>query len=84
MTHTATSTAPTRKRQFGSEKRTEPLPTIHTNPSDRKIALSRIAIVATILFWIAYVVSTVVRQFIDGGSDFRFTKIGRASCRERV
>ena len=73
MTHTATSTAPTRKRQFGSEKRTEPLPTIHTNPSDRKIALSRIAIVATILFWIAYVVSTVVRQFIDGGSDFRFT-----------
>lgn len=63
-----------RKRQWGAERRTQPLPTVHPKPSDWKITWSRIAIVATILFWAIYVVTTVVRQFIDSGAqDFRFT-----------
>ncbi len=33
----------------------------------------RIAIVFTILSWIGYVVSTIVRQFIDSENSFRFT-----------
>jgi cellulose synthase (UDP-forming) len=61
------------KRQWGSERRTEPLPTIHTRPSDRKVALGRIAIVATILFWVAYLVSTILRQFLDHSVNYQFT-----------
>jgi cellulose synthase/poly-beta-1,6-N-acetylglucosamine synthase-like glycosyltransferase len=65
---------PARKRQFGTERRTDPLPTVHTKPSDAAITWSRVAIVATVLFWAIYVVTTVIRQFIDGGrQDFRFT-----------
>jgi cellulose synthase (UDP-forming) len=61
------------KRQWGSERRTQPLPTVHVRPSDRKIIAGRLAIVATILFWIAYVVSTVLRQFLDRGANYQFT-----------
>ncbi len=64
---------PARKRQFGAERRTQPLPTVHPRPSDRKITFSRIAIVLTVSFWLIYVVTTIIRQFIDGGSNFRFT-----------
>ena len=62
-----------RKRQWGSERRTASLPSIHDAPSDRKLILGRLAIVATVVFWVSYVISTIVRQFIDGSSDFRFT-----------
>ena len=66
--------SPARKRQFGAEKRTEPLPTIHARPTDRQIALARLAIVATVVFWAIYVITTVIRQFLENGSgDFRFT-----------
>ena len=54
------------KRQWGSEKRTEPLPRIHDIPSTRKIALSRFAIVLTILLWVLYVIYTAIRQFFYG------------------
>lgn len=65
---------PARKRQFGSERRTEPLPTVHPRPSDRKITFSRIAIVLTVSFWVIYVVTTIIRQFLDSGTqNFRFT-----------
>jgi cellulose synthase (UDP-forming) len=70
---TRNSVLPAQKRQWGSERRTDPLPSIHARPSDRKITLGRLAIIATIMFWIAYVVSTIIRQFIDSTSDFRFT-----------
>ncbi len=62
-----------RRRQWGSEHRTDPLPTVHPIPSDRKVTWARLAIVLTVLFWVAYVISTIVRQFIDQGADFRFT-----------
>jgi cellulose synthase (UDP-forming) len=68
------SIAPARKRQWGAERSTEPLPTIHVRPSDRQIAMSRLAIVATVVFWVIYVVYTILRQFIDNGTqNFRFT-----------
>ncbi|WP_233265380.1 glycosyltransferase family 2 protein [Leifsonia sp. AG29] len=73
MSSTPTFT-PARKRQLGSEKSTHPLPTVHPAPSDRKITWSRVAIVLTVLFWAIYVVTTIIRQFIDSGSqNFRFT-----------
>jgi cellulose synthase (UDP-forming) len=61
------------KRQFGAERRTAPLPTIHLRPSDRKITFGRLAIIATVLSWLAYVISTILRQFIESGTTFRFT-----------
>ncbi len=65
---------PARKRQWGAERRTEPLPTVHPRPSDRKVTWSRVAIVLTILFWVIYVVTTIIRQFLDSGTqNFRFT-----------
>lgn len=66
--------APTRRRQWGAERRTQPLDTIHARPSDRKLVSGRVAIILTIAFWLAYVVYTVIRQFLDSGTEsFRFT-----------
>ncbi|WP_223694849.1 glycosyltransferase family 2 protein [Leifsonia poae] len=68
------SYSPARKRQLGAEKRTEPLPTVHPRPSDRKVTWSRVAIVLTVTFWAIYVVTTIIRQFLVlGTQDFRFT-----------
>jgi cellulose synthase/poly-beta-1,6-N-acetylglucosamine synthase-like glycosyltransferase len=63
---------PVRKRQFGAERSTTPLPTVHEKPSDAQVATSRIAIVLTVGFWAFYVIATVVRQFLDNGVSFRF------------
>ncbi|WP_083527930.1 glycosyltransferase family 2 protein [Curtobacterium ammoniigenes] len=66
--------APARKRQWGSERRTQPLDTLHARPSDRKVVIGRLAIIATIAFWVAYLVYTVIRQFLNYGTEsFRFT-----------
>ena len=63
-----------RKRQWGAEKRTEPLPSLHPRPSDRKMIAGRLAIIATVIFWLTYVVYTIIRQFINNGPEnFRFT-----------
>lgn len=60
------------RRQWGTEKNTEPLGIVHDYPSVRKVALSRIAIIVTLLFWVAYVISTIVRQFYEGPHTYRF------------
>lgn len=63
-----------RRRQWGAERSTRPLPSQHQVPSDRKIALGRIAIVITVLLWLVYVVNTIMREFINHGTGgFRFT-----------
>lgn len=62
-----------RKRQWGSEKNTTPLPIIHEKPSALKITLSRLAIVVTIILWIIYLTSIIIRQLIDGPQNYNFT-----------
>ncbi len=62
-----------RKRQWGAEKRTSPLPSVHTKPSSWRITSSRLAIVVTICLWVLYVISTIIRQFFDGPHSFQFT-----------
>ena len=52
-----------KRRQWGAESRTIPLPMIHERPSESKIVWSRIAILLTILFYIAYFISTIIREF---------------------
>lgn len=60
-------------RQWGAEKNTDPLPSMHDKPSDFAIAYSRIAIVLTIVFWLLYVTSVIFRQLIDGPQSYNFT-----------
>jgi len=69
----AKKTMGVRKHQWGAERRTQPLSIVHEKPSTRKIAFSRLAVVLTILLWVVYVVSTIVRQFFDGPHSFQFT-----------
>ncbi|AOY70079.1 glycosyltransferase [Arthrobacter sp. ZXY-2] len=62
-----------RKRQWGSERRSEPMSIVHPTPSSRKIILGRLAMLVTVGSWIYYVVSTVIRQFVeDPYAGFRF------------
>lgn len=62
-----------RRRQWGSEKRSEPLSIVHPAPSRRKLAWGRVAIVTTIAAWFSYVVSTILRQLANNpGVGFRF------------
>jgi len=60
-------------QQWGSEKNVEPLSRQHAVPSDFMVAYSRIAIVLTILFWLLYASSVVLRQLIDGPQNYDFT-----------
>ncbi|MFT2815873.1 glycosyltransferase family 2 protein [Leifsonia sp. A12D58] len=62
-----------RKRQWGSERRSEPLSIMHPRPSASKIMWGRLAMLATVLFWLSYVLTTIVREFIENPSGFRFT-----------
>ncbi|WGL50753.1 glycosyltransferase family 2 protein [Nocardioides sp. BP30] len=61
------------RRQWGAERRSEPMPIVHLQPSIAKLTWGRVAIVVTITCWVGYVVSTVVRRFLDDGGGFRFT-----------
>lgn len=61
------------KRQWGAERRIHPLPIVHDKPTTRKIALSRLAIVATVALWAIYFIYTILRQFLDGPQTFQFT-----------
>lgn len=61
------------RRQWGAEKRTEPLSPLHDRPSTRAITLSRTAVVLAIVFWAVYVVTTIIREFFEGPHTFIFT-----------
>ncbi|POH67774.1 MULTISPECIES: glycosyltransferase family 2 protein [Cryobacterium] len=66
--------SPARKRQLGAERSTQPLPIVHDIPSDAKIIWGRLAIISTVLAWLAYVIYTILRQFLNHGAEsFRFT-----------
>lgn len=62
-----------RKRQWGTERETLPLSSIHDQPSGYAVVFSRLSIVLTILFWAMYVISVVIRQLIDGPQNYHFT-----------
>lgn len=61
------------KRQWGAERRTQPLPSVHPRPSTSQMVLSRLAIIFTISLWVIYLVSTIIRQFFEGAQTFEFT-----------
>lgn len=62
-----------RRRQWGAEKRSEPLSIVHPRPSRRKIILGRLGILTTMLAWVSYVISTILRELADNpNAGFRF------------
>ena len=54
-----------RRRQLGAERITDPLSIVHQRPSALKILLGRLAILVVIFSWTMYVITTVVREFIE-------------------
>lgn len=64
---------PNKKRQWGTEKNFTPLPALHENPSTFKLAMGKLAIVVTIFFWLCYIFSIIIRQFLDGTQGYNFT-----------
>lgn len=61
------------KRQFGSENNLTPLPWLHDKPSTVKLVFSRLAIFLTVIFWIIYILSIVIRRIVDGSQGYDFT-----------
>lgn len=55
------------RRQWGSDKRTDPLSPVSPPASDSLIALGRLGIVLTVASWLAYLVVTVLSQFVNRG-----------------
>jgi hypothetical protein len=55
------------RRQWGSDKRTHPLPPVARPVSDLMITLGRVGIVVTVLAWFAYIVVTIVSQLVNRG-----------------
>jgi cellulose synthase/poly-beta-1,6-N-acetylglucosamine synthase-like glycosyltransferase len=46
---------------------------LHDRPSAIKLTLSRLAIVLTVVFWVTYIFSIIVRELIDGPQSYVFT-----------
>ncbi|MGX7679304.1 glycosyltransferase family 2 protein [Jatrophihabitans sp. DSM 45814] len=62
------------KRQWGADKRVDPLPAVAPAASDAQIALGRLGIVLTVLAWASYIFVTVLSQFVNRGfQGMRFT-----------
>jgi cellulose synthase (UDP-forming) len=55
------------RRQWGSDRRPNPLPMVPPKPTDRAITFGRLGIVLTVIAWLAYVITTVLREYIDHG-----------------
>ncbi|MGY1825201.1 glycosyltransferase family 2 protein [Blastococcus sp. SYSU DS0541] len=57
------------RRQWGSDRRREPLPLVPAKVSERRMAIGRLAIVLTVSAWAVYVAFTIEQQFIEGKAD---------------
>jgi len=60
---------PSGRRQWGSDRRREPLPLVPPPVSERRMAIGRLAIVLTVSAWAVYVAFTIEQQFIEGKAD---------------
>ena len=57
---------PDTQRQWGADRRSAPQPIVPPPVSEGRIARGRLAIVLTITVWAAYLIRTVIEQFIAG------------------
>ncbi|HPU39474.1 MAG TPA: hypothetical protein PLS63_07860, partial [Microthrixaceae bacterium] len=63
---TTTDAPSARRRQWGSDRRTEPLPVVAPPVSEKRIRMGRLAIVLTVSAWFAYMCLSIFQQFIEG------------------
>jgi hypothetical protein len=54
-------------RQWGSDKRINPLPAVTAPASDARMSLGRLGIVFTVLAWLAYVLSSFITEIVNNG-----------------
>lgn len=52
--------------EWGGDTRTEPLPPVSRPIADRAVSNGRIAVMITIVAWVAFMVTTIVQQFVVG------------------
>lgn len=71
------STTP--RRRASLRRRSTPLPAVAGPIGERRIALGRLAVIATVLAWIGYFVPWLTGQFIDGGAHTLRAKIEAVS-----
>lgn len=60
---------PGSRRQWGSDRRTEPLPLVPPKVSEGRMAIGRLAIVLTVSAWAVYTAFMIEQQFIEGKVD---------------
>jgi EAL domain-containing protein (putative c-di-GMP-specific phosphodiesterase class I)/cellulose synthase/poly-beta-1,6-N-acetylglucosamine synthase-like glycosyltransferase len=66
MQRTPGQRLPSGRRQWGSDRRSEPLPLVPPKVSDGRMAIGRLAIVLTVSAWAVYIAFTIEQQFIVG------------------
>jgi cellulose synthase/poly-beta-1,6-N-acetylglucosamine synthase-like glycosyltransferase len=54
-----------RRAQWGHDRRTEPMPVVPKPVSDRRIAMTRLAIVVTVTAWLAYAINWLIFDFLN-------------------
>ena len=57
-----------RRRQWGSDRRSQPLPTVPPRGVGARITMGRLAIVLTVSAWLAYMILTIEQQFVEGNA----------------
>jgi EAL domain-containing protein (putative c-di-GMP-specific phosphodiesterase class I)/cellulose synthase/poly-beta-1,6-N-acetylglucosamine synthase-like glycosyltransferase len=65
----STEVTPPRRRQWGSDRREQPLPLVPPPASERRIRMGRLAIVLTLSAWFGYMCLSIFQQFIEGQAD---------------
>jgi cellulose synthase (UDP-forming) len=61
------------RRQWGSDRRSQPLPAVTQPASDRALSMGRLAVFVSMAAWLTYVVTTIVDQFIERTHTLRGT-----------
>ncbi|HUC58725.1 MAG TPA: glycosyltransferase family 2 protein [Streptosporangiaceae bacterium] len=54
-----------RRAQWGHDRRTEPMPVVPRPVSDRRIAMTRLAIIVTVTAWLAYAIDWLIDDFLN-------------------
>jgi EAL domain-containing protein (putative c-di-GMP-specific phosphodiesterase class I)/cellulose synthase/poly-beta-1,6-N-acetylglucosamine synthase-like glycosyltransferase len=57
------------RREWGSDRRRDPMPLVPPKVSEGRMAIGRMAIVLTVSAWAVYVAFTIEQQFIEGKAD---------------
>src|ERR1700677_776925 len=56
------------QRKSGGDTRVRPMPVVSDPLTHRRVAMGRLAVVATVVAWISYFIFWLSREFIDGGA----------------